>query len=339
MSSYAVLLVNLGSPDSPSVPDVRRYLAEFLMDECVIDVPWVLRALIVYGTILPRRPKDSAAAYKTVWTEAGSPLVATSKEVQALLQARVDFPIELAMRYGNPSIRDRIQQLKSENPDLAHLHVIPLYPHFAMSSYETVVRKVSAELRRVDWSLTVTFEPPFYADKAYIQALVKSVETVSFSEFDHLLVSYHGLPERHLRKSDPTGQHCLAAPNCCESDSVAHKTCYRHQVYTTTRLLAQALGLDPSFYSVAFQSRLGRDPWLTPYTDVMVTELAQRGVKRLAVISPAFVSDCLETIEELGDRARHDFLAAGGESFTLIPCLNTTDSWIDALAGYACRER
>jgi protoporphyrin/coproporphyrin ferrochelatase len=330
--------VNLGSPDSPNVGDVRRYLAEFLMDECVLDVPWLLRAFIVYGTILPRRPTDSAAAYATVWTEEGSPLVVISKQVQALVQARVNFPVGLAMRYGNPSIRDELSRLKSENPDLKTLRVIPLYPHYAMSSYETVVRKVQGELARLGWTVDVSFQPPFYSESAYIKALVASVNGVSFSDFDHVLVSYHGLPERHLRKSDPTGAHCLAVPGCCDQPSVAHETCYRHQVYRTTQLFAQHMGFAPDFYSVSFQSRLGRDPWLTPYTDFVVKELAERGIKRLAVISPAFVSDCLETIEELGDRARHDFLAAGGESFTLIPCLNTTEAWIDALEGHATQK-
>jgi ferrochelatase len=325
----AVLLVNLGSPDSPTVPDVRKYLREFLMDPRVIDAPYPIRFGIVNFAILPKRPKESAAAYRTIWTEQGSPLVVTSKNLQKKLATRVSIPVALAMRYQNPSIENAIISLVDQGVD--HLYLIPMFPHFAMSSFETAVERVREVARETSPGMRVEVQQPYYNDPDYIGALVASAQPYLEHEFDHLLFSYHGIPERHLRKADPTGCHCLKTQNCCEIPSVAHATCYRAQCFQTTKLFAARAGLSREKYSIAFQSRLGRDPWLTPYTDKELARLAASGVKRLVVICPAFVSDCLETIEEIGERGRETFLHHGGESFTLIPCLNEHPAWIAAL--------
>jgi len=336
--THAVLLVNLGSPDDTSVPAVRRYLAEFLMDKYVIDSPWLIRAAVVYGAILPKRPQKTAEAYKKIWTDDGSPLITTSKETQKKVQENSRFPIALAMRYGNPSIPDVLAQLLKTHPQLSSIHVIPLYPHYAMSSYETVVKKVEKSAKRLSKTLKLTYEKPFYDDEDYIKNLVTSMAPYLENSFDFLLFSYHGLPERHLKKSDPTRQHCLKVKDCCNHASLAHDTCYRAQVYTTTKKVTEALGLNNDRYSVSFQSRLGRDPWLRPYTDKVLIALAESGVKRLLVICPAFVSDCLETLEEIEKEGRELFLHSGGESFTMIPCLNTHPDWIQTLTKWANRS-
>ena len=330
MSKKGILLVNLGSPDTPTVPAVRRYLAEFLMDEYVIDVPWLLRALIVYGTILPFRPKDTAHAYQQIWTAEGSPLVTTSQKVQKLLQAEVSEPVELGMRYGNPSILSAVKRLVQKDLALTEIVLVPLYPHYAMSSFQTVVERTKWAIGQVKPSLTLKIVPPFYEHPAYIQALVESTQAFR-NQGDHLLISYHGLPERHLKKSDPTGCHCLASATCCQTPSKAHETCYKAQALKTASLLTKQLGLTEKNYSISFQSRLGKDPWIKPYTDEVLIELAQKGVKRLLVMCPAFVSDCLETLEEIGMRGRESFIQAGGEELILIPCLNTHPKWIEAL--------
>lgn len=326
--SKAVLLVNLGSPDSPSVPDVRRYLNEFLMDGRVIDVAWPLRRLIV-GMILINRPRESAHAYQTVWTPEGSPLIAISRKVRSLLQERVDVPVELAMRYQKPSVPAAVKKLAGQGA--TEVLLIPLFPHYAMSSYETAVVWVKECVKKFAPQIQLTVQPPWFDRADYIDALAVSAKPAVEKGFDHLLFSFHGLPERQLRKSDPTGRHCLTAPNCCQVKSAAHPFCYRHQCFETARLLAARLDLSEGQWSVSFQSRLGRDPWLKPYTDFELERLPKEGVKKLLIICPAFVSDCLETIEEIGMRGRDSFLGAGGESYTMIPCLNEHPAWVEVL--------
>ncbi len=323
-----VLLVNLGSPDSPSVPDVRRYLNEFLMDGRVIDTPWPLRRCVV-GLILINRPKESAHAYEKIWTKDGSPLVVTSKRVQAALQKRVGVPVELAMRYQNPSIVFAVRNLAGKG--VTDVLLIPLFPHYAMSSYETAVVRVREVAANLAPQMKFTVQPPYYDAPDYIAALVASAADFLKQDYDHLLFSYHGIPERHLRKSDPTGCHCLQAENCCETASPAHATCYRAQCFATTAAFVKLAGVPKEKYSVSFQSRLGKDPWLKPYTDYELLRLAQEGKKKMMVICPAFVSDCLETIEEIGMRGCADFLAASGKEFTRIPCMNEHPMWIAAL--------
>lgn len=326
--SKAVLLVNLGSPDSPSVPDVRRYLNQFLMDGRVIDVAWPLRRFIV-GMILIKRPAESAHAYKQVWLPEGSPLVVTSRHVQKLLQQRVKVPVELAMRYQNPSVPDAVKKLAAQG--VTDLLLIPLFPHYAMSSYESAVEWVKENIAKFAPQMKLTVQKPYYDAPDYIAAMAEVAADSLKAEYDHLLFSFHGVPERQIKKSDPTKCHCLTAANCCEVASPAHEVCYRAQCFKTARALAAKLNLPANKWSVAFQSRLGKDPWLRPFTDFELERLPKAGVKKLVVISPAFVSDCLETIEELGLRGKESFMSAGGESYRLIPCLNENLAWITAL--------
>jgi protoporphyrin/coproporphyrin ferrochelatase len=327
--SKGVLLVNLGSPDSTAVGDVRRYLWEFLMDGRVIDVAWPLRALIV-GMVLINRPKQSAEAYHKIWTPEGSPLMVTSRRVQARLQERVTtVPVELAMRYGSPAIQEAVRRLAEEKVD--EVLLIPLFPHYAMSSYETVVERVKTVAARVAPKMRIEVQPPYGDAPDYIAALAASARNHLEAGCDHLLFSFHGVPARHLRKSDPTGRHCLTALDCCNVASPAHATCYRAQCFKTVAAFVKQAGVPAGKYSVSFQSRLGRDSWLMPYTDVVLAELPGRGIKKLLVICPAFVSDCLETLEEIGIRGRATFLSAGGQEFALVPCLNEHPLWLAAL--------
>ncbi len=333
MSNKGVLLVNLGSPDSPSVPDVRKYLREFLMDGRVLDTPWPIRYCVVNFAILPSRPQESAKAYQTVWTKEGSPLIVISKRVQQLLQQRVNVPVELAMRYQSPSIESAILNLNDKNID--DVLLIPLFPHYAMSSYETAVVRVKELATRLAPGMKISVQPPFYADEDFINALVASANDYLKKDYDHLLFSFHGIPERHLHKSDPTGCHCLKVENCCEVASEAHPTCYRMQCYQTVKEFVKKTGIPKEKYSISFQSRLGRDPWLKPYTDFELERFPKEGKKKLLVICPAFVSDCLETIEEIGERGRESFLHAGGTEYALIPCMNEHPQWITALENMA----
>jgi protoporphyrin/coproporphyrin ferrochelatase len=326
--SKGVLLVNLGSPDSTSPGDVRRYLNEFLMDGRVIDVAWPLRRLIV-GMILINRPKESAHAYQKIWTPEGSPLVVTSRRVQKKLQQHVTLPVELAMRYQNPSIESALKKLRERGVD--ELLLIPLFPHYAMSSYETAVVRVKEVAAKLAPQMKITVRPPYFDAPDYIAALAASAKDHLEAGYDHLLFSFHGIPERHLKKSDPTGAHCLVKANCCETASPAHATCYRAQCFKTAAAFVKLAGVPAHKFSISFQSRLGKDPWLKPYTDFELAELPKRGVKKLLVICPAFVSDCLETLEEIGIRGRETFLTAGGKEFAQIPCLNGHPRWIAAL--------
>lgn len=330
-----VLLVNTGSPDSPAIPDVRRYLNEFLMDERVLDYPPVLHRLIVRGLILPRRPATSAAAYRSIWWDEGSPLVVISRRVQKLLKEELGLPVELGMRYRLPTLTEGVSKLVDQGVN--HILLAPLFPHYAMSTVESIVAATREIVDGLRSPPELTILPPFYNHPAYIEALVASAAVNLGMGYDHLLFSYHGLPERHLRKTDPTGSHCLAGPDCCETPSPAHALCYRHQVLFTTRRFVQAAGIAEGAYSVAFQSRLGRDRWLQPNTAEVITQLATSGIRRLLVICPAFVADCLETLEEIGMGGHDRFLAAGGEEYRLVPCLNDNPTWIQVLA-MLCRQ-
>jgi ferrochelatase len=334
MTTHGALLVNLGSPDSPTARDVRRYLNQFLMDGRVLDFPYLLRRLIVSCFILPARPRTSAAAYRSIWWDEGSPLIVLSERVSALVQQRVELPIALGMRYGRPSIASAIDELLTRtHGELTALNLIALYPHYAMSSVETVEVEVRRILAQRAPQVSLRMFPPFFDHPQYIEALVASAADSLQWDYDHLLFSYHGLPERHLRKTDPTGRHCLAAADCCASPSPAHATCYRHQTYRTTEMFVQLAEIGGDRYSIAYQSRLGRG-WLQPFTDVEIVRLARQGIRRLLVICPAFVTDCLETLEEIGIRGRDAFVAAGGEELRLVPCLNDHPEWIETLAAF-----
>jgi protoporphyrin/coproporphyrin ferrochelatase len=327
--SKGILLVNLGSPDSTGVGDVRRYLRQFLMDGRVLDAPWPIRFGVVHFTILPFRPKETAHAYQKIWTSEGSPLVVTSRHVQHKLQERFTVPVELAMRYQNPSIESAIRKLDHLKVD--DVFLIPLFPHYAMSSYESAVERVKSVARFLAPKMKITVQPPYFDAPDYIEALVAGAQNYLQDGYDHLLFSFHGIPERHLRKSDPTGCHCLRSENCCEVSSPAHATCYRAQCFKTVAAFVAKANVPKEKYSVSFQSRLGRDPWLKPYTDLELAEFPKRGVQKLLVICPAFVSDCLETIEEIGMRGKETFIGAGGKEFAQIPCLNEQTLWLSTL--------
>lgn len=333
MPKRAVLLVNLGSPDSTAVPDVRRYLREFLGDERVIDLkPRFAAWLLVNGIITTFRAPKSAHAYEQIWTKEGSPLVVTSQRVQQKLAAALgpETPVYLAMRYGTPSIASVITQLVAAGID--DVLLFPQYPHYAMSSWETVVVKVYEEAARQAPGLRVASVQPFYADPDYIDALASVTAPYLQQPHDYVLFSYHGIPERHLRKGDPSKAHCLTVNDCCQTCSAVQATCYKAQCLATTRALVAKLGLPADRYSVSFQSRLVGEPWLRPFTDQELVRLPRAGKKRLLILCPAFVADCLETLEEIRGEGQETFMAAGGETFEQIPCLNDQPAYIDFLA-------
>lgn len=327
--------MNLGSPDSTNVKDVKKYLDEFLMDERVIDKPWVLRALLVKGIIVPFRAPKSAEAYKTIWTEKGSPLIVISKQLRDALKKEVEEPVAIAMRYGNPSVKDAFDELVEKNPDLEEVLAVPMYPHYAMSSYETAVEHATEQYKKGKYQFKLTTIKPYYDNEEYINALCESIKLHLQTEYDLMLFSYHGVPVRHIYKGDVTGQHCLKVTDCCDVPSEAHKYCYRHQCWTTTKLVTERLNIAKDKWQFSFQSRLGRDPWLQPYTAVQLAELPKQGVKKIVVVCPAFVSDCLETLEEIAEQGRESFLHNGGEKFEMIPCLNVHPLWVRAIAKWA----
>lgn len=331
MSKKAVLLANLGSPDSPSVRDVRSYLREFLMDERVIDIPGPIRTLLVKGIIVPLRAPQSAAKYRSIWTENGSPLIHTTRVLTELVAEESGLPAYMCMRYANPAPLPVLRQIAAEHPGLAELIMVPLYPHYAMSSYETAVAHVREAHRAGGFSFALRVVEPWYKHPQYIAALAASIRPALEQEYDHILFSYHGIPERHLKKADPTGAHCLRCEDCCNTPSPAHAQCYRHQVIETTKAVAASLGLEEARYSFSFQSRLGSDKWLQPYTAKVLKEMPAKGIKKLIVVCPAFVSDCLETLEEIWIEGKEDFEKAGGTHFTAVPCLNTNADWVQTL--------
>lgn len=326
MKKHAVILLNLGSPDSTSVPDVRNYLAEFLLDERVINKSPFVRNFVVRCFILPTRPAKSAEAYQQIWTDEGSPLVVTTKKQQALLQQAVDCQVEIGMRYGNPSTGDAVQNLKRAG--VTDLLIFPLYPHYAMSSYETAVVRIMEAIREQAPEIKTTLVQPYYQDPDYIDALLESAQPYLTDDFDMLLFSFHGIPESHLRQSDPSHAHCLTTPDCCSTCHPAHATCYRHQCITTAHRFKAQAGIPDEKFMISFQSRLGREPWLRPYTDKVLEDLPAQGVKNLKVICPAFISDCLETLEEIAQEGKSIFTDAGGEHYAQIPCLNDHPAWI-----------
>ncbi|NER13126.1 ferrochelatase [Leptobacterium flavescens] len=326
-----VLLVNLGSPDSPNPKDVRRYLDQFLMDERVIDVPYLLRAFLVKGIILNTRPKKSAAAYKKIWWEEGSPLIVLSERLQEKIRGNTSLPVSLAMRYGNPSIKHGLQELHDQG--VTDVLMIPLYPQFAMATTETILVLAEKVRKKHFPQMKITDVPAFYHRKDYIEVLSRSIsEALEGKEYEHILFSYHGVPERHIQKSDITKSHCKIDGQCCKTASPAHEFCYRHQCYETTRQVADSLELKEGSYSTSFQSRLGKDPWLQPYTDQTVEDFAEKGVKKMAIVTPAFVSDCLETLEEIGMEAKEEFIEKGGEEFHVIPCINDRNDWVEVMS-------
>ena len=328
------LLINLGSPDSTSIPDVKKYLDEFLMDKRVIGKSYWFRWLLVKIIILNTRPRKSAKAYKKIWWKEGSPLIVLSKRLFEKIKKLIKIPIALAMRYGSISIVKGLKELNDYG--VKEVVVLPLYPHYAMSSYETVVEKVKKEVKLNFPSLKLKIIKPFYKNKNYIKLLSNKIkETISKIEYDHILFSYHGIPVSHLKISDPTNKHCYKIKNCCSVSSQAHETCYKHQVLETTELVVKDLNIEKDKYSNAFQSRLPNEAWLKPYTDNELERLAKKGIKNLVIVTPAFVTDCLETLEEIAMEGKEEFLEAGGENYYYVPCLNDDDDWAKLIASWA----
>ena len=327
-----ILLLNLGTPDAPRSGEVRRYLREFLSDPRVIDIPAPVRFGLVNGIIAPFRAPKSAEAYRKVWMEEGSPLLVHSKNLRdGIAKAMPETPVALAMRYGNPSIASGLDELVAAGCD--RVLAAPLYPQYASSSTGSSLDKVYTEAAKRWNTPYIEALPAFYEDPRFLNAVATiGLPILKEMQPERVLFSYHGLPERHCTKTDPTGAHCLASQDCCAAIVEANRNCYRAQCFATTRGLREMMGLQEATSPITFQSRLGRTPWIQPYTDEVVVQLAKEGVKRVAVFCPAFVADCLETIEEIGMRALEDFQAHGGEELRLIPSLNATPVWVRALS-------
>jgi ferrochelatase len=331
MNKSAILLMNLGSPDSPTSAALKPYLNEFLMDERVIDIPYWVRSFLVKGIIVPFRAPKSAEKYKTVWTDEGSPLVVHTKKLTKLVSQRFDEPVYYSMRYGNPTTESVLKQINSENPGLEKLILFPLYPHYAMSSFETAVVQVQELHKAAGYKFSLETVPPFYNEPHYINALANTMRPYLANDVDHYLFSFHGIPERHVKKTDPQRNHCLKVNECCSVSSEAHNYCYRHQIIQTTELVAKKLGLPKDKYSFSFQSRLGSDAWLKPYTVKQLKEFPKAGIKNLVIICPAFVSDCLETLEEIEVEGKEEFMENGGEKYQMVPALNENVEWVDTM--------
>ena len=330
----AVVLVNLGSPDSPEVDDVRRYLDEFLNDPYVIDYPTWIRKLVVHGIVLRSRPPKTAALYREIWTKDGSPLVVSTRLLANAVAQRfqdTSTVVVWAMRYGQPSISHVVQQLAARG-DITDVTLVPLYPQYAMATTVTVVERMRKSMRVHLPSAQLVVVRPWYNNPSVIDLLARRLSAAIHSPDSHVILSYHGVPERHLRKTDPTHQHCLQTKDCCSVVSDVWATCYRHQCITMTERIAERVGLSADRITTTFQSRFGPDTWLQPFTDTKVAELAKAGTSSIIVMSPAFVADCLETLEELDVGTRKVFLDNGGTSFQYVPCLNADADWVDVLS-------
>jgi protoporphyrin/coproporphyrin ferrochelatase len=340
-AKIGVLLVNLGTPDSPSVADVRKYLREFLMDARVIDIPFWSRWLLVNLIIAPFRAPKSAKIYREVWTPAGSPLKVYGEAITQILQTKLgtEYEVVLGMRYQSPSILSALNQLKDKG--LEKIIVIPLFPQYASASTGSVHDKVMEIVRTWQIIPEIALVQSFFDHPQFIQAFAEiGKKYLQQTDFDHIIFSYHGLPERQIRKGDATGTclveakknpACEKEANCCATLHAHNRGCYRAQCFATTRLLVQELGIAPENYTVCFQSRLGKDPWIKPYTDDIIKELTKQGKKRVLAFSPSFVADCLETTIEIGEEYKEIFLHEGGEHWQMVESLNDSELWSETL--------
>lgn len=325
-----ILLVNLGSPDSTEIPDVKKYLDEFLMDKRVIDYNYIKRLILIRGIILRSRPAQTSEAYKSIWNpQTGSPLVHLSYQFLDKFRHKTDLPVALSMRYGSPTIESGMRELVEKG--VKHIVVVPLYPQYAMSSYETVwVEALDVRDKHFN-SIELTTVAPFYNDEDYIAAMSQHIQAHLPADYDKILFSFHGIPERHIRRY-AHDQPIKNFDECYHSTQEAHNSiCYIHQCHRSMELMMQALNIPKDKYAFSYQSRLGREKWMDPYTDKCFEEYPKRGIKKLVVLCPAFVTDCLETLEEINMEGREEFLEHGGEAFTYIPCLNVEDHWVEAL--------
>jgi len=325
-----ILLINLGSPKSLDKKDVKDYLREFLSDDLVIDLPKILQQFILRCFILPFRPAQAKEAYELIWEEEGSPLIINTQKIANALAKKTGWNVDIAMRYQEPSIENVIKKYKENNVE--ELTVISLYPHNAMSTTLSTELAVKEVVRRIYPDLKLSFVEPFYDNPLYIKALSESIKPY-LKDIDKLVFSYHGIPMRHIKKSDISGSHCIGENSCCNIDNVSSRNCYRSNTFTTSKLTAQYLKLKSSEWMMTFQSRVSiiSPNWLKPYTDIELDNLPPKGVEKVGVVCPSFVADCLETLEEIDMRARETFEEAGGETFKYIPCLNDDKKFISVL--------
>ena len=323
-----ILLINLGSPRDLELKSIKDYLKEFLSDDLVIDYPKFLQQILVNWIIIPSRYKNTREAYSEIWTENGSPLIHDTIALGEKVGAMSGVLVEVSMRYQFPSIEEGLKKLKAKG--CSEIFVVPLYPHYAMSTVLTTEREVKRIESKLGLDLQLNFIGAFYNEGGYISSLSDVINRNRQKESDYLLFSYHGIPNRHLIKTDPTKNHCLKVKNCCEIESKAKPFCYKAQVLETSKLCAKKLELKDNEWGVSFQSRIGPG-WIQPFTDKELVRLAEEGIQNLDVVCPAFVTDNLETLEEMNIRGRETFLEAGGKSFNYIPCLNNEDSWVDFL--------
>lgn len=330
-NKVGILLVNTGSSSAPTTAATRTYLRQFLSDPRIIDIAAWKRWLLLNLIILPLRPKKTAHAYQQIWTDRGSPLIAFSEDFRDALAPRLDGAhVAIGMAYGKPSVPSAIDDLLAKGID--RLVVVPMFPQYASATTGSVLECVYKHCSE-KWNVpSITVLPPYYNDPGYLEAW-RAVAAPDLEAFkpDFVLLSYHGLPERQILKGDESGCHCLKSPDCCDRLVPANKDCYRRHCVETGKALVKLLGLSDDQYKITFQSRLGRDPWLSPATDDTIEELAKQGVKRLAVLSPAFTADCLETLEEIGMGGKESFEEHGGEEFLLVPSLNAHPRWVEAM--------
>jgi len=335
-----LLLINLGTPDSPRPGDVRRYLREFLSDPRVIDIAGWKRWLILNLFILPFRPRRSGEAYEQIWDDRGSPLLYHTRDLAEKVQRRLGerVAVEVGMRYGNPSIAAALERMRRSGVD--RIVAFPLFPQYSSAATGSAVDKLWHEAGKLWNTPFIQIVPPFFDDGGFIDCFAATARPhIEELDPDVVFFSFHGLPERHVTKSDDTGAHCLRSQHCCDRIVEANRNCYRAQCFVTARLLAERLGVPREKREISFQSRLGRDPWIKPYTDVQFDEYTRRrGAKRAVVLSPAFVADCLETLEELGIRGVEQWRAGGGEQLHVVPCPNADDAWADAVVAIARRH-
>lgn len=324
-----VLLVNLGTPDTPHPKDVKRYLTEFLTDGRVIDLPPLQRHLLVRGLIVPKRYKKSAKLYRSIWGEEGSPLLYYGKKVVEKVQKQLgeSYHVELAMRYQNPSIEKGLSKLKT----CKKLIIFPLFPQYASATTGSIHEKILKILSKWEVIPEIRFISSYWNHPAFIEAHLARAKEYDFSKYDHILFSYHGLPERQIKKADHTGT-CLVKKDCCAKNP----HCYAAQCLGTTQKMANGLGIPEDKWSLSYQSRLGKSPWIKPYSDHILERLAKEGKKKVLVFSPAFVCDCLETLEEIGCQYQELFKAKGGQVLDLVGGLNDHPKWIHAIERIIC---
>jgi len=333
-----ILLVNLGTPDSPSVSDVRRYLDEFLMDGRVIDIKPIPRNLLVRGVIVPFRAPKSAKIYKEIWTEEGSPLLLYGLRNKELLQESLgeDYVVALGMRYKNPSIESALEELKAQR--VKSIQVIALFPQYASATTGSVHQKVMEIVSKWQTIPEISFVNSYHNHPDMIDIFAENGRKHGIENFDHVLFSFHGLPQRQLLKADESKSHCLKDASCCQNLNDKNYYCYSAQCHDTARLIAQNLGLTPDQYTISFQSRLGKEPWIEPFTSATIQQKAKEGKKRILVFCPAFVADCLETLYEIAIEYQIEFVEAGGEKIQLVESLNNNPRWIEVLKGFIMKQ-